>query len=199
MKHAGIGSGPATRRRTSRNEKDLSFLTAQTAHPLIAAYFEHRDALGRFLQARVGASGDVEDLLQELYIKVAALAPGTEVRDSRAFLYRLASNQMMDRWRSGQRSRARDAAWRLANHEVGPVEDMSDAPSAEAVVAGRQTLDLLTTAVARLPDKTRIVFSLHKFEGLSYAEVATRLQISRSSVEKHMMDALRVLSAKMKS
>lgn len=174
-------------------------MTAPTAHPLITAYFEQRAALGRFLQARLGTSGDVEDLLQDLYLKVAALDPALDVRDARAFLYRLASNQMMDRWRSGQRSVARDAAWRLANHAVGATEDIDDAPSAEAVVAGRQRLAALTAAVARLPDKTRTVFSLHKFEGLSYAEVATRLGISRSAVEKHMMDALRVLAAKMKS
>lgn len=174
-------------------------MTAPTAHPLIAAYFEQREALGRFLRARMGVSGDVEDLLQDLYLKVAGLDPATEVRDSRAFLYRLASNQMMDRWRSGQRSVARDAAWRLANHAVGTTEDMADAPSAEAVVAGRQRLAVLNAAVAGLPDKTRTVFSLHKFEGLSYAEVAARLGISRSSVEKHMMDALRVLAAKVKS
>ena len=174
-------------------------MTAPTAHLLIIAYFEQRTALGRFLQARLGASSDVEDLLQDLYLKVAALDPAMEVRDARAFLYRLASNQMMDRWRSGQRSVARDAAWRLANHAVGTTEDLDDAPSAEAVVVGRQKLAALTCAVDGLPDKTRTVFRLHKFEGLSYAEVAGRLGISRSSVEKHMMEALRVLNARMKS
>ena len=174
-------------------------MTAPTAHPLITAYFEQRTAVGRFLQARLGASSDVEDLLQDLYLKVAALDPAMEVRDARAFLYRLASNQMMDRWRSGQRSVARDAAWRLANHAVGTTEDLDDAPSAEAVVVGRQKLAALTCAVDGLPDKTRTVFRLHKFEGLSYAEVAGRLGISRSSVEKHMMEALRVLNARMKS
>jgi RNA polymerase sigma factor (sigma-70 family) len=182
-----------------QNGKEISFLTAPAAQPLIAAYFEQREALGRFLQARLGASGDVEDVLQDLYLKIAGLDPATEIRDARAFLYRLTSNMMMDRWRSGQRSVARDAAWRLATHSVGVSEDMDDAPSAEAVVAGRQRLASLTAAVAHLPEKTRTVFNLHKFEGLSYAEVATHLGISRSSVEKHMMDALRTLSAKVKS
>jgi RNA polymerase sigma factor (sigma-70 family) len=182
-----------------RKGREFNFLTAPASQPLVAAYFEQREALGRFLQARLGASGDVEDLLQDLYLKVAGLDPTTDVRDTRAFLYRLTSNMMMDRWRSGQRSVARDAAWRLATHSIGPSEDMDDAPSAEAVLASRQRLASLNAAVARLPDKTRTVFSLHKFEGLSYAEVATRLGISRSSVEKHMMDALRTLSAKVKS
>jgi RNA polymerase sigma-70 factor (ECF subfamily) len=35
---------------------------------------------------------------------------------------------------------------------------------------------------------------MHKFDGLSYAEVAAKFGISRSSVEKHMMQALRALS-----
>ena len=63
-------------------------------------------------------------------------------------------------------------------------------------MAGRQRLALLTRALSDLPDKTSAIFRLHKFEGLSYAEVAARLGISRSSVEKHMMDALRHLAAK---
>jgi RNA polymerase sigma factor (sigma-70 family) len=182
-----------------RKGREFSFLTAPSTQPLVAAYFEQREALGRFLQARVGASGDVEDLLQDLYVKVAALDPATEIRDARAFLYRLTSNMLMDRWRSAQRSGARDAAWRLTTHAIGRSEDMDDSPSAEAVVHGRQRLASLNAAVARLPEKTRTVFTLHKFDGLSYADVATRLGVSRSSVEKHMMDALRTLSARVKS
>lgn len=171
-------------------------MTAPAAQDLIAAYLEQRELLGRFFRARLGAQADVEDLLQDLYLKVSAIEPDRQVREPRAYLYRLASNLMMDRWRSGRRSAIRDGAWRLATHATGPSEDLDDAPSAETVVAGRQRLALLTRAVSELPDKTSIVFRLHKFEGLSYAEVAERLGISRSSVEKHMMEALRYLAAK---
>lgn len=171
-------------------------MTAPAAQELIAAYFEQREPLGRFFRARLGAQADVEDLLQDLYLKVSAIEPDRDVREPRAYLYRLASNLMMDRWRSGRRSAVRDGAWRMATHATGVSEDLDDAPSAEAVVAGRQRLALLTRALADLPVKTSTVFRLHKFEGLSYAEVAVRLGISRSSVEKHMMDALRYLAAK---
>ncbi|CAN5349248.1 RNA polymerase sigma factor [soil metagenome] len=171
-------------------------MDAPAAHDLIAAYLEQRDALSRFFRARLGSQGDVDDLLQDLYLKVSTVSPEHEVRDPRAYLYRLASNLMMDRWRSGRRAAVRDGAWRQIAHRVGASEDMDDAPSAEAVVAGRERLGALMAVLPSLPEKTQRVFRMHKFEGLSYAEVASALGISRSSVEKHMMEALRVLIAK---
>lgn len=152
----------------------------------------------RFFQARMGPAADVEDLLQDLYLKVVGADETSEVREPRAYLYRLASNLMMDRWRSGRRSAARDAAWRDVAHVSGPTGDLDDAPSAETVVAGRERLSQLMAALDRLPDRTKIVFRLHKFDGLSYAEVARELGVSKSTVEKHMMDALKVLAAKVR-
>ena len=172
-------------------------MTAPAAHPLITAYLEQREDLARFCRARLGgASSDVDDLLQDLYLKVSAMPADTQIDHPRAFLFRLISNLMLDRWRSGQRAAARDSAWRQINHATGALEDVDDAPSAEAVVAGRERLSRLVAALADLPTKTQTIFRLHKFDGVSYADIALRLDISRSSVEKHMMDALRVLSRK---
>ncbi|CAN5351960.1 N/A [soil metagenome] len=175
-------------------------MTAPPGPSLTDVYLAQRDALIRFFQARGKSPSDVEDLMQDLYLKVVALPPQTDIREARAFLYRLASNLMLDRWRSAQRSAVRDTAWRSLTHVTGPHatgtgEDIADEPSAEDVVAGRQRLAGLVATLDRLPDKTRAIFRLHKFDDLSYAEVAAHLGISRSSVEKHMMDALRKLAA----
>ncbi|MDQ1153658.1 RNA polymerase sigma factor [Brevundimonas sp. SORGH_AS_0993] len=162
---------------------------------LVEAYFAHREDLQRFVAARLGRSGqDVEDVLQDLYLKATGIGPEVDVRDPRAFLYRLASNLMMDRWRSGRRAAARDGAWRRVAAGDGTDGEADDAPSAEAVVAARQRLARLTAEVDRLPEKTRRIFRMHKFEGLSYAETAAALGVSKSSVEKHMMEALRRLA-----
>lgn len=173
-------------------------MTASPASPLLTAYLEQREAMRRFFQARLGPTADVEDLLQDLYLKAAAADPATAVREPRAYLYRLASNLMMDRWRSSLRSAVRDTAWRDVTRTSGPTEDVDDAPSAEAVVAGREQIIALMDGLTRLPDKTRTIFRLHKFDGLSYAEVAEHLKVSRSTVEKHMMDALRQLAARVR-
>ena len=80
---------------------------------LVEAYFAYREDLQRFIAARLGRSGqDVDDVLQDLYLKASVVGPEAQVRDPRAYLYRLASNLMMDRWRSGRRAAARDGAWR---------------------------------------------------------------------------------------
>lgn len=166
------------------------------APTLIDAYLQMRGDLSRFVAARLGGQADVEDVLQELYLKASRIPEASDVRDPRAYLYRLASNLMMDRWRSTRRAAARDGAWRMAFHGVDVGVD--EAPSAEATVDARQRLQALVRALDALPEKTRGVFRLHKFDGLSYAEVAEREGMSRSSVEKHMMQALRVLAERVR-
>lgn len=173
-------------------------MTARPAPPLLSTYLEQRESMRRFFQARLGPAADVEDLLQDLYLKVVGVDETSEVREPRAYLYRLASNLMADRWRSGRRSAARDAAWRDIAHVPGPTGDLDDAPSAETVVAGRERLGQLMAALDRLPDRTKTIFRLHKFDGLSYAEVARTLNVSKSTVEKHMMGALKILAAKVR-
>jgi RNA polymerase sigma factor (sigma-70 family) len=173
-------------------------LTAAPASVLIDQYLGQREALARFLRARMGPSGDVEDLLQDIYLRVAAAGDGADIQNPRAYLYRLASNLLLDRVRSRRQTIARDDAWRQTHHLAGPVEDVADTPSAEDILAGRQRLSALLQALETLPPKTRQVFRMHKFEGLSYAETAERMGISRSGVEKHMMDALRVLARTVK-
>ena len=169
-------------------------MTPSAGSGLIDHYLAQRDALARFLRARTGSGAEIEDLLQDIYLRVAAADPGVEIHNPVAYLYRLASNLLLDRARSNRGAAARDAAWRRVNHVPGPVEDIADVPSAEDVVAGRQRLDALLQALSTLPPKTQEVFRMHKFQGLGYAAVAENMQISRSSVEKHMMDALRVLA-----
>jgi RNA polymerase sigma factor (sigma-70 family) len=163
------------------------------ATPLLAAYFERRDELRRFFVARTGSAPEADDLLQELYLKVADATPPAELRKPGAYLYRLAANVMLDRLRQQRRAGARDGAWREANTTVAANEAVNEEPDAEAALAARQRLARVLAAVETLPPQTRRVFRMHKIEGLSHAEVAARLGVSKSAVEKHMIAALKRL------
>lgn len=163
--------------------------------PLLAAYLERRDDLKRFFLLRVRSEPEAEDLLQDLYIKVAGVAAGEEVRNPAAFLYHLSGNLMLDRMRQQRRSGARDAAYRTATTETAGAEDVADLPSAEAIVASKQQLAMLLERLASLPERTQMVFRLHRFDGLGHVEIADRLGMSRRAVEKRMSSAIRHLAA----
>ena len=163
---------------------------------LLDAYLTRQDELRRFFRARLGQAGEIDDLMQELYLKVAAIPQAEEIRSPGAYLYRLASNVMLDRLRHDRRAANRDSDWRRLYHITTPLEDAADLPSAETAAAARQHLRRVIEALDVLPPLTRRIFRLHKFDGLSHAETAAEVGISRSSVEKHMMEALRHLTAK---
>lgn len=166
----------------------------KTSSPLLDAYFQRRPALKRFFQARFGAASvEADDMMQDLYLKLAETEQTVEVANPGAYLYRLAHNLTLDRMRANQRALCRDGDWRMAHHGHSAREDVADLPGAEAAVGARMRLDRLVAALDSLPPQTGRVFRLHKFEGLSYAETAARLGISRSAVEKHMTTALRRL------
>jgi RNA polymerase sigma-70 factor (ECF subfamily) len=164
---------------------------------LLDAYMSRRDDLVRFFAARLRSMSAAEDLIQDLYLRVAPLEPDERLENPSAYLYRLASNLMLDRLRSERRAGARDSAW-LHSHQLDMGgEALADEPSAEQSVAGRQRLSQVARAISDLPPKTRRAFELHKLEGLTQEETARALGVSRKTVEKQISSALQRLLAKL--
>jgi RNA polymerase sigma-70 factor (ECF subfamily) len=158
-------------------------------------YLEKRPDLVRFFAVRTGSASDAEDIVQDIWIKISSIGDG-EIDSPSAYLYRLGSNVMLDRARSDKRSRARDDNYYRMQlvRSTTTGEDEAAIPTPEQAVASRQRLARLIELVRKMPDQRRRVFTLHKLDGLSYGDVARRLGISRSAVEKHMMAALRQIA-----
>lgn len=156
---------------------------------LEAVFLAHRSALLRFLRAR-GAGDDAEDLLQELWFRVAA-APAGPVAEPLPYLMRAANNLMLDRHRGLLRARKRDLAWTDA---TGPDEaDASDAPSAERVVISRDALLRAEAVLAALGPRVNAIFRRFRLEGSAIDQVAREFGVSRSTVEKDLQKAYRAL------
>lgn len=147
-------------------------------------YFRYFDELVAFLSRRVASRELAADLVQEFFVRLLAREGSVAtIRHDRGFLYSSARHLASEARRS---PRWRDAA--PPGCEILAVAE--PIPPPEATLAGRQDIDLLAATIAMLPARCREVFVLHRFEDLSYDEVAARLGISVSSVEKHMMRAL---------
>jgi RNA polymerase sigma-70 factor (ECF subfamily) len=162
---------------------------------LVAAYLERRADLERFFTMRLRSSAAAEDLVQEIFVRLASADAPQEIHNPAAYLYRLGSNLMLDRLRGERRAGRREAAWLDSQTSSLNGYELSGEPSAESAVAARQRLDLVRRALLDLSPQTQRVFRMHKFEGMSHPQVAAALGISRSAVEKHMMAALKHLAA----
>ncbi len=148
-------------------------------HILLTGYSD----LARHLARRFGRTSDVDDILQDTYLKLQTIPSDVVIRNPRSYLYRLADNLAMDRLRSAS------ARERYISGDAIP-DVTEDRPSPEHETDYRQRMLILEKAVSELPDRQREVFLMHKFDGLSYGDIATELGISKSGVEKLMMKAL---------
>lgn len=140
-----------------------------------------------------------EDLVQDLYLKVAAMDVGAEVRAPVALLYRMAANLMVDHVRSAQRASRRNGQWRMDTRTAVGGEDVASELPADEVVVAKERVRQLADAVAALPPKMGQAFRLHKLEGLSQAETARVMGVSVKMIEQHIQAAIANLSQRLRS
>ena len=160
---------------------------------LLATFLEKRENLVLFLASRLRSMAEAEDLIQDLYLKVAAMPPGADVRAPAALLYRMAANLMVDHVRSAQRASRRNAQWRVETRvTLGSVDVVSEP-------VARDRVRLLAEAVAELPPQMGRAFRLHKLEGMSQAETAEAMGVSRKMIEQHISAAIRRLAERLRT
>jgi RNA polymerase sigma factor (sigma-70 family) len=148
-------------------------------------------ALRAFFSRRAHAN-DVEDLVQEVLLRIQKRQPGAVVNNVEGYLFEVAANVLIDRGR-------RDKTRRRSDHcELQEIHHPVDEVSPERVLQGREQMARAMAALNELPERTRRVFILVRFEEMSYKLVAQRLGVSVSAVEKHVMKALRHLHARLR-
>jgi len=171
----------------------------QDESELVRTFFEKRENLLLFLAARTRSMATAEDLVQDLYVKVATLEPDADVRAPTALLYRMASNLLIDHVRSHQRSGRRNAEWRQEGAVSVGGEDVVNEPAADEVVIAKERVRLLSEAVGELPPQMGRAFRLHKLEGMSQAQTAQAMGVSVKMIEQHIAGAIRRLSERLRS
>jgi RNA polymerase sigma factor (sigma-70 family) len=150
---------------------------------LLRAFLDNHRELVRFLSRRLRCLFTARDLVQEVYLRLARSGGDHPIENPRALLFRIAVNVASDHVRvQGRRAEllreAHDLLW-AQDDEISP----------ERQVLAKDELARIGAALACLPARTRRVFYLNRFEGVTQSEIALRLGVSRTSVEKHMRRA----------
>jgi RNA polymerase sigma-70 factor (ECF subfamily) len=150
----------------------------------LSQVFRHRSALFRYLRRFTSGAEDVEDLVQETYLRVYALPNYQAVEAPKALLFRIAHNLAVERARR-QSTQATDS---MADFELLNVSTM-EAPADQQIDA-RRRFEAFCAAIDRLPPVCRRVFVLRKVYRLSHSEIASVLGLSHSTIEKHVAKGL---------
>lgn len=149
---------------------------------------DHWRILSRRLQRRGSSREDAEDLVQEAMLRLHAYTrDGGQVRDPAGFVTCAALHLAIDAHRRSRKNLyERNSVEELGLVDLGPGPD--------EVFAAEQRLHRLKDALERLSSRTRQIFLMHRLQGFSHAEVAEKLSISTSAVEKHIASAVTVLA-----
>jgi RNA polymerase sigma factor (sigma-70 family) len=144
-----------------------------------------------YFRRRISDDSEVEDLVQDVFTRIVARDGAEPIGHLGGYIAKTASSVIADRAR---RRSVRNADRHVAfEPDVHGGEDFDP----ERVLSGREDLDAAAAALLSLPERSRTVFVLRRMEGYSYREIAAHLGISVSAVEKHLVKALRHLSAEM--
>lgn len=160
--------------------------TAESAdQELVSSLSEQfRPVLSRYFHRRRLPERDVEDAIQEVFVRLSRRQGLAGMTNVSGYLFETAASVSIDyRRRANVRSSQSHEQYEEQLHAVAD-------HGADVVIEGKQSLELLRAGLLELPERTRNAFLLVRLEQMRYAEVATRLGISVSAVEKHVLKAM---------
>jgi RNA polymerase sigma factor (sigma-70 family) len=144
--------------------------------------------LASFFRKRTRDTAEVQDLVQQVFLRLAQYREVDKIRNADGFIFQTASNTLKDHYRNAA-VRTRFIKEQIEGGDTGAGARGSDF-SPERVLLGRERVAQLVVALRRLPERTRDVLMLRCFEGLKHAEIARLQGNSVRAVEKHMERAL---------
>lgn len=140
----------------------------------------HEAGLRRWLRRRFPKLTDIDDLIQDTYVRVLRARHEGRVAHARSYLFVAARNAACDQVR------------RLGVVEIETVAELSSLPVTDGMrdagetLAHHQELAILAAAIEALPPRCRLVVKLRKLRGLGYQEIAAQLGISAHTVNAQL-------------
>ncbi len=140
-----------------------------------------RRRLFHFIRKRVDDQGDAEDILQDVFYELTeAYRLMKPVEQVGAWLYRVARNRIIDRFRKRRPEAFGEVSVGASEEAALRLEDLLPSPDAgpEATYARSVLLEELDAALEELPEEQREVFVAHEIDGRSFKQLADETGLS---------------------
>ncbi|ODS77824.1 MAG: hypothetical protein ABS46_17735 [Cytophagaceae bacterium SCN 52-12] len=143
------------------------------------------DKLLKFVRSKIKSRESAEEIVQEIFVDLWEKRETQQIRHLSGYLFRSARNKVLDALRAQiVRDQHRDYFFRQNNRKDS---------GTEASLAFQDLSDAVHISLTRMPEKTREIFRMNRFEFLTVREISSRLQLSERTVEYHIAHALRIL------
>jgi RNA polymerase sigma factor (sigma-70 family) len=150
------------------------------AERIAQIFRDHNQSLLRFLAGRLASEQDAKEVAQEAYVRLLQLDRPEGVSFLKAFLFKTAANLAIDRVRRR----------RTLEGYGQQFFELDLEPSAESRHSAVEDAALTVAALAELSPRHRAAFLLSRLDGLSTAEIASRLRVTDRAVRKYLVHAL---------
>ena len=169
--------------KTDERGPDASAKASAPSAPVVASLSARfRTPLRRFFTKRRIPKDDVDDLVQDVFVRMASRPEVESMERLEAYLFTTAANLLRDRHR------------RLTFQGISAHEPYDESLHGDAVetfgpersLLATQIVAQLVEALFELPERTRAIFTLYHIEDLPHQEISRRLGIAVSTIEKHM-------------
>jgi RNA polymerase sigma-70 factor (family 1) len=169
------------------NESELLEQAAAGSEAAFTTLFHlYKDRLYSYILRLTGSPEMAEDVVQDVFLKLWKNRSGlTEITHIRGYLFRMAQHHAINAFK-----RMAKEALLLANKSLEPHSQLTDV---EAILERKEVQEVLHKAVSQLTPQQKLVFTLSREQGLKHEEIARQLNISLSTVNKHMILALRTI------
>jgi RNA polymerase sigma factor (sigma-70 family) len=157
----------------------IGVMTAEQDQQIAETVERERSRLRNFIRRRVPDREDAEDILQDVFSElVEAYRLMKPIEQAGAWLFRVARNRIIDRFRKRREEPMREQL--AEDGEVLMLEDVLPSPDAgpDAAYARSVLLEELEDALEELPQEQREVFVAHEIEGRSFKELAAESGVS---------------------
>ncbi len=161
---------------------------------------KHQGTVTGIIYRYTGNHNEVEDLAQDIFLKIYKAASSYVPRAQfKTWLYKVVANHCLNFFRSQKRKAIITSLDQPLSEDYNPhIQRTDEQKKQPEIILQQQELQIaLKRALSELPERQRMAIILHRFEGLSYKEVATILGASLSAVESLIFRAMNNLKEKL--
>jgi RNA polymerase sigma-70 factor, ECF subfamily len=144
----------------------------------------HQAGVVRFCGRFVGSPARAEELAQDVFVKLYQAAPRYSAQARfKTFLYRVATNHCLNALRKFDESRQQEVRSMSSDEHQEALEAKASDDSPQLTLEGQELEAALGAAMQQLSDRERAAFTMCRFEGMAYREIASALESSESAVK----------------